>query len=193
MQEPEKAYTTKEVSDHLGIGTSTLRKWCMALEGNGYRFARTESNKRLFVDRDLMSLKYFRKLVQGENFSLGNASKTVTSRYIGLASETRTSSVLQENNENKRSLERSDELVKQLLDRLDNQEQYIERQEKFNQELLNRLDKQQIYLEERLNKRDNNLMQSLREVQETKQLIVAAREEEEKRSDKGFFARLFGK
>lgn len=194
MQEQEKAYTTKEISDHLEIGTSTLRKWCLALEENGYKFSRTESNKRLFVDRDLVALKYFKKLVQGENFSLGNASKVIASKYTSKASETRTPTVLQENDDEQHSLRRSDEMIQQLIEHMKKQDEHIERQERFNQELLERLDKQQTYIEERLNERDKTLVQSLREVQETKKLIAAAREEQKiEANNKGFFAKLFGK
>lgn len=170
----ERAYTTKEISDHLEIGTSTLRKWCLALEEKGYIFARTEGNKRLFIERDLLALKYFQKLVQGENFSLENASKVIVSRYEKEASESGTPSVPSTVNDEKRSLERSDELISFLMET-------VEKQEKFNMELLDRLDRQQTYIEERLNKRDELLMQSMRESQETKKLILAAQEERKQR------------
>lgn len=194
MDNQEKAYTTKEISEHLEIGTSTLRKWCLSLEENGYMFSRTEGNKRLFVDRDLLALKYFKKLVQGENFSLGNASKVIASRYEGEASEERTPAVLQENEDENRSLERSNEMIQQLVEHMKKQDEHIERQERFNKELLDRLDKQQTYIEERLNERDNKLMESLREARETKLLIAAAKEENEKeKNSKGFFSKLFGR
>lgn len=187
MMEQEKAYTTKEVSDHLEIGTSTLRKWCLSLEENGYLFSRTESNKRLFVERDLLALKYFKKLVQGENFSLGNASKIITSRYKEETSETRTPSVLREDEKEDRSVMRSEEVINKLM-------HHIEKQEKFNMELMERFDKQQQYIEERLEDRDNKLMQSIREVQETKKLIASAKEEhDQEKNNKGFFAKLFGR
>ncbi|MDR9794875.1 hypothetical protein Q4O60_11660 [Aeribacillus pallidus] len=31
MKSQERAYSTKEVSHTLGIGDSTLRKWCLAI------------------------------------------------------------------------------------------------------------------------------------------------------------------
>ncbi|MEK4181579.1 hypothetical protein ACTHHL_19030 [Aeribacillus composti] len=31
MKSQEQAYSTKEVSHTLGIGDSTLRKWCLAI------------------------------------------------------------------------------------------------------------------------------------------------------------------
>lgn len=193
MQEIEKTYSTKEVSLTLGIGASTLRKWCLALEENGYKFDRAENNKRLFVERDLVALRYFQKLVQGENFPLGNAAKVIASKYENETSESRTPSVLPQTEEEQRSFKRSDELVQHLIER-------IEKQEQFNKELLERLDQQHKYInerlsaqEERLLKRDDLLMQSIRASQEAKQEIlqIAAAKEEERK--KGFWGRLFGK
>src|SRR5690554_8085403 len=42
----KKPYWSKEIADMLGIGTSTLRKWCLILERNGYRFLRDEHDRR---------------------------------------------------------------------------------------------------------------------------------------------------
>lgn len=191
MDKFEKAYTTKEVSLTLDIGTSTLRKWCLSLEENGYPFARTESNKRLFVENDLVALKHYKVLLQEHNFTLENAAMIVISKFCNKASETRTPSVLQENEEKERSSTRSDERIDQLIE-------YAERQEQFNKRLIERLDtqqkhieKQQLYIEERLKERDEKLMESLRTFQDTKQemLQIAAAKEEKK----SFFARLFGK
>ena len=127
----------------------------------------------MFIERDLLVLKYFQKLVQGENFSLENASKVIVSRYEKEASESGTPSVPSTVNDEKRSLARSDELISFLMET-------VEKQEKLNMELLERLD-QQTYIEERLNKRDELLMQSMRESQETKKLILAAQEERKQR------------
>lgn len=69
---------------------------------------------------------------------------------------------------------------------------HIKQQETFNQELLKRPDQQQQYIEERLNKRDETLIQSLREVQETKKMIAATEEKKKEESKKSFLSRLFG-
>jgi len=174
----ERAYTTKEISLTINIGTSTLRKWCLALEEQGYKFSRTETNKRLFIERDLVALKYFQKLVQGENFSLENAAKVVTSKYEGKASESRTPSVLQSNDEDERSLMRS---LESLEKKVNNQNELIKT-------LVAKMDQQQLYIEERLNKRDEMLLKTLNESMETRRLLAAAQNEK-----KGFLSRLFKK
>ncbi|WP_255265225.1 DUF3967 domain-containing protein [Parageobacillus toebii] len=67
----------------------------------------------------------------------------------------------------------------------------VAKQNELLKELMMRLDQQQKYIEESLKKRDELLMQSLKESMETRKMIAAAKEEEGKK--KGFWARLFGK
>lgn len=191
MDSPERAYTTKEISLTLDIGTSTLRKWCIALEENGYQFIRNEQNGRSFIESDLIALKHFKHLVQKENFKLDNAAKIVTSKYNGRALPIESPPVLPEPKESERDNERSNELLEELLERANKQEEFNQEIVRFNRELMQRLDDQQNYIEERLNKRDEMLMQSLKESMETRKLIAAAKEEEERK--KGFWARLFGR
>ncbi|WP_270583834.1 MerR family transcriptional regulator [Bacillus smithii] len=195
-EEFEKAYTPKEVSLTLDIGTSTLRKWCLALEENGYHFTRTDTQRRLFVEQDIVALKYFQKLVQGENFSLENAAKVIASKYKTEASETRTPSVLPENEIEKRDFKRSNEILEELLERAKKQEQFNQELLRANRELMQRLEDQQKYIDERLNTRDQLLMKSLKESMETRKMIAAAKEErekEEREKKKGFWSRWFGK
>ena len=72
----------------------------------------------------------------------------------------------------------SAELLKEVLERQ-------ERLEELNRQLIEKLEKQQRYINERLEKRDANLMEAMRQVQETQRLIAASKEEEE--TKKGFF------
>lgn len=65
------------------------------------------------------------------------------------------------------------------------------RQEEFNRLLSDKLDQQQKYIEESLNKRDQLLLESIREKQEEKLDETAAAQEKEEKSS--FFSRLFGK
>lgn len=197
----EKEYTTKEISLTLDIGSSTLRKWCLALEKNGYFFTRTDNQRRLFVDRDLIALRYFQKLVQGENFSLDNAAKVIASKYKSEASELRTPSVLLENEEEQRYFERyyADDIQK-FKELITNQNEVITTQNELIKDLINRMDQQQKYIDERMNKKDDLLLETLRESQEMKQLLIAAQEvaqevavqTKEKHTRKGMF-RWFSK
>ena len=194
MDSHEKAYTPKEISLTLDIGDSTLRKWCLALEKQGYEFIRNDQNKRVFIDANVVVLRHFKELVQNHNMQMTNAAMLIIDRFGKGSLSVGTGIVPEENTEIQRDLTRSnDEVITKLMNYIEQQEERYEQQERFNKALLDKLDKQQQYIEERLNKRDETLVQSLREVQETKKLIAAAEEKREEESKKGFLQRLFSK
>ncbi|MCM3165104.1 DUF3967 domain-containing protein [Metabacillus litoralis] len=191
MDSYEKAYTPKEISLTLDIGDSTLRKWCIALENQGYQFIRNDQNKRVFVDANIVVLRHFKELVQNHSMQLNNAAMLVIDRFGKGTFSQGTDVVPVKNNSD---LDRSnDEVISKLMNYIEQQEERFEKQEQFNRTLLERLDQQQKYIEERLNQRDETLIQSLREVQETKKLIAAAEEKRDEENKKGFLQRLFGK
>jgi Protein of unknown function (DUF3967) len=182
----EKAYSPKEVFTTLDIGDSTLRKWCLALEKNGYGFIRNDQNRRIYVESDLVVLRHFQNLVHKHNMQLDNAAMLVIDRFGKGTFEVSTVSVPEEKKEEQRDLEHSNEDIKEL-------KQLVTTQNELIKELISRMDQQQKYIDERLEQRDKKLMESLRQSQEEKQVLlqIAAAQEEEKK--KGFFARLFGK
>jgi len=180
MDSNKEHYSPKEIALILDISDSNLRKWCLAIEEAGYLFSRTDNNRRVFFERDKVALKQFRELVQVQNLSLQNAAILVAGRLKEDASGL-------PHGENAVTEVRSDNAV------LVNVISEIEQLKELNRQLLKRLDEQDKYIEERLNKRDELLMESLRESQETKQLLLAAKEEEEKKPRRGVFSRLFGK
>jgi hypothetical protein len=188
----EKAYSPKEMSVTLNIGDSTLRKWCIALENNGYGFIRNDQNKRVFIENDLVVLRHFQNLIKTHNMQLENASKLIIDRFGRGSLEVSTGAVLAEIEEVDRSLDRSKEdVVPTLLEHIKKQDEFIRNQKEFNQELIKRLDQQQKHIDERLDERDRKLMESMRNQQEIKQhLLQIAAAKEEKKS---LFARLFGK
>ncbi|WP_409276399.1 hypothetical protein V1499_22995 (plasmid) [Neobacillus sp. SCS-31] len=183
MDTYEKAYSPKEVSLTLAVGDSTLRKWCIALEKNEYQFMRNEQNNRVFVEGDLVVLKHFQNLVKQHNMQLDNAASLVVDRFGKGSFSVGTGIVPAENEEERRDLDRSNPIVKELLN-------HIKAQEEYNQELLKRLEQQQRYIEERLEKRDQMLMEVLNESRETKMLLIEANER--KKARKGIM-RWFGK
>lgn len=176
-------YSPKEMTDILNIGDSTLRKWCIALEEQNYFFSRTENNKRLFTDNDLIVLKHFRNLVQVQNMNINNAAALVAAKYIYLK---RTASQTENTENDNRSLNAD---FSRLFDEM-------EQLKELNRQLLIRLDEQQHYIEQGLTSmqesfstRDSLLMRAIREQRETRKMIAAAEEEK----SKGFWNRLFNK
>ncbi|MDK8747563.1 DUF3967 domain-containing protein [Streptococcus agalactiae] len=179
----EKAYSPKEISLVLDIGDSTLRKWCLALEKNGYGFIRNDKKSRVFIESDIVVLKHFQFVVKEHNMQLDNAAKLVTGRFGKGAFEVGTGVVLAEQEQ---EIARPDsEILNTLLE-------HIRTQEEFNRELVQRLEQQQKYIDERLEQRDQKLMESLRDNQEVKKTLLQIAADQEERK-KGFFGRFFGK
>lgn len=186
MDTYEKAYSPKEISLTLDVGDSTLRKWCIALEKNGYEFIRNDQNNRVFVDADVVTLRHFKELVQNHSMQLSNAAMLVIDRFGKGPLQPRTGVVPVEITRDSNRSE--NEILTKLQTFIEQQEERYSKLEEFNKELIKRLDDQQNYIEERLNKRDELLMQSIRESQETKQLLLATKEEEnQKKPRKGLF------
>ncbi|MEF7565973.1 hypothetical protein V4V35_23570 [Bacillus infantis] len=173
MTGTEQYYPPKDITVLLDIADSTLRKWAIALEEQEYFFSRTDKNKRLFSDRDVIVLKHLRNLVQVQNMSLQNAAIIVASKY---KEEFKTASE-QENSTN--GIRSGEGDIQSILERMelmkDQQEQLIT----MNQQLLQRLDEQQKYIDERLEARDKLLLESFREIQKSNQLLLTQQQEDQ--------------
>lgn len=168
----ERSFWTKDVAERLEIGTSTLRKWCIALEQKQYSFVKGAKNSRAFVLKDIKVLEQMKKLIQEAGMSIEGAVKVVLSVPFAevetdndLEDGNRTLSVLSEN-----VMNLPKEFIEQLLQEqilLKEKIQQLERIEILNAERLERM-------ENRYNERDNLLLTHVREIQETKQLLVAS-------------------
>lgn len=181
----EHAYFGKEVSEVLQIGNSTLRKWCLALEKQGYQFTRGgHNNSRAFLERDILTLRRMKELIQNKNITLETASEIVMSR---LQEAERTEVVPQENEIQEQTtlpalFVEQNEMIIELLER---QEQL----EKQNEIMFQKLQEQQNFIADQLEQKDRKFMAALQESRELQQQIASSLEEKKK----GFFARLFGK
>ncbi|MCD7036447.1 hypothetical protein LRR81_19550 [Metabacillus sp. GX 13764] len=59
IQPNERAYSSKEAAETVGIATPTVRKYGQILERNGYEFLK-DGDRRIFVQSDLEALKALR-------------------------------------------------------------------------------------------------------------------------------------
>jgi DNA-binding transcriptional MerR regulator len=194
VERTDTPYTSKDISLSLDIGDSTLRKWCLSLEEHGYTFYRTDQNKRLFTEKDIIVLRHFMQLVKDKNMSMNNAALIVTSRFQKEVFSDKTDVEQLESEMNTVPSLRSDNpFVQELLDKMQTMEEQQNQLLEMNKELFKRLDEQQTYIEERLNQRDGMLMQSLRESQEAKKLLLEVKEEQQKKPRKGIISRIFSK
>jgi DNA-binding transcriptional MerR regulator len=110
----EKGFWSNEVAKLLDISTSTLRKWSIALEAEGYIFIRDENDRRAYLERDIMPLQKMKEFL-GSGMSMEDATKAVSSKYNDLDLPSRTLPVLEEKEDFMRS-ERYLELISEIRD-----------------------------------------------------------------------------
>ncbi|PEX21376.1 DUF3967 domain-containing protein [Bacillus cereus] len=171
-----QTYWGSEVAKNLGIGSSTLRKYCLALEEAGYPFERGNNNSRIFYHKDVATIERLVTAMNKKNVTLEQAiNLAMTSTEENEIATVATDNVADTQH------------IKTLTER-------IERLEQLNLELIQRLDQQSKLLQEtdaqriiREEQRDVQLMQVLREIQDSKRLIAASEQK------KSLWSRLFGK
>lgn len=167
----EGAFGTKEVSEMLKVGDSTLRKWCITLEKEGYTFTKGVRNSRALIKKDIVVLEDIKLLLQESGMNLESTVKVTLAKHhsenmIDNDSNNvdRTPLVLQENG-SKISDNPSTEYLKvqeQLLER-------VERIERSHEERLKNI-------EEKLDYRNKLLLETLQEIQDTKKVIAVTKE-----------------
>ena len=182
MKQVDSPMSSKEVIEQIEIADSTLRKWCLALEEQNYNFVRTAQNKRMFSERDLFVLSQFKVLVQTKNLSISNAAEIIAVKYSGdilLPNETEEEQAVALVENNPFFIETLKELKTEM-----------EQLKDMNRLLLAKLDEQQKYIDERLDKRDQMLLDTMKASQETKQLLLEAKEaQKKKKSIFSFFSK----
>lgn len=155
----EKAYWTHEIASMLKVSDSTLRKWCIALEKQGYEFIKGKNKSRAFLVRDKNAFLYFKRLVQVEGRTIEEASKQVYREYF----------------ENNRTtpIRATESLVQGAFEEeLESIEKRLAQQEELNRQILERLIEQ----ERRQEERDKNLMMTLNQILETKKELAAVKQ-----------------
>lgn len=159
--ENEFGYFSKDVAHELDITTSTLRRWSILLEKEGYVFHKNEKDQRIYYERDFKVFRELKKLLSN-SVPVADAIKAVASRDFESENAERTPSVYSEMIRlSKRELE---EIVKKAIE----DEREI---------LLDALDKK---MSETIEVRDRMLTQQLRKTFEETQKLIAVTQSEEK-------------
>lgn len=171
----DKVYWANEVATILDVSKSTLRKWSLALEAAGYAFVRDEHDRRCYVERDIPVLRRMKAMLD-DGMTMENAALVGITLEKPRENEVMSGSVsMVVHAQNVRSEERYLEVVAQnqelraILERLE--ERVQEQQADMRQQLAD----QRQYIEESLNRRDEQLMRSLREMTEARQQAAAAK------------------
>ncbi|EIJ77613.1 hypothetical protein PB1_17498 (plasmid) [Bacillus methanolicus PB1] len=178
-----KEYSTKDISNIVGIATPTVRKYAQALEKEGYIFIRNENGFRIFVDEDIEILQQMKQMSNESGMNIVHiASILINQRKQNLVD------TIQNESEVTTSVKSEVKEAESLnIDRIDKKYDMLLKEV---QELKQLVREQQAYIDERLEKRDQMITQSIRSLQEQRQALLEASTSKEK---KGFFARLFSK
>jgi len=183
----EIVYLGGEVAKSLGIARSSLTKYCIALENKDYKFIRGSNNSRAFRSKDLLLLQRMKDLIQDKGMTMETAVNVVLSM---LPEEERIGAILDENKvmspETVSEEQEENTQISLLMDKLGYIDEISDRLNSMEKELKdiktqNKILQDQNYelrttVETSSNKRDENLLSLIREVQDTKKMIAASQE-----------------
>jgi len=158
-------YFAKDVSLQLDMNPSTLRRWCIELEKAGYTFTRNEHNQRIFYERDFNAFRKLKELLS-KNVSMDHAVHAVVSMVQTLS---QTPSVQIKNEDEIR-------LSKRELQEIIHEE--VRRAIEAEREAMFQAFERKV--NDQTEKRDQQLLTAIREVQEIKLLAAAAEEKKKK-------------
>jgi len=118
-----KAYWTREVAESLGISDSYLRKWCLELEKNGYKFLKVKDGKnrdnRAFTEHDVIALRKFQSLLSQPNITKSQVAEIIANDYAPIDRDTKEiSSYLRDNDRDKAQQEVQDLILKDVIHEL---------------------------------------------------------------------------
>lgn len=155
-------YKAQEVAKQCKVKDSTLRKYSLVLEKEGYRFKKTEQGRRQYTEKDIDILRELIESKEESDITLQEAARLILESKVKEIEDkdiTDQEKGLQLNNRKQNKIEKEFE-------------SFRKQQEEFNKELLKKLDDQQ----ERQKNRDELLMQTMREVQKNKLLVATTQE-----------------
>jgi len=172
-------YSPNDIATLLNLKVSTIRKYANVLQKAGYHFYKNDKGHRGYYDHDVIAFKKFIEIKSHPDMTLEQAANAV----VSWVKQSNVSGSDTENNVPEKRYIRYDE----FRDFQEKQEDQMQQVIDLNKELVNRLDQQQEYLDQRLKQRDHELMNVINQTLETRKQIAAAEEE----SKIGFFKRLF--
>ena len=177
----EYGFFSKDVALKLDINASTLRQWCLAMEKEGYEFHRNDKEQRIYYERDINLLFELKNLIE-KTRNRDDAIKTVVSRQKTVDNTEKMLSV-NENEHDNITVSKSDleELIQASV------EKAIEKEREAMFKAF------EMKLNNTIEQRDRKLMESLRESQEERKVLLQLATPQEEEKKKGFFARLFSK
>ncbi|MGI0534923.1 DUF3967 domain-containing protein [Bacillus pfraonensis] len=156
----QSIYISKDVAVMLKIQESTLRKYCIMLEEQGYHFHKNEHGHRGFLDNDVITLRKLIEIKSHPDMTLKHACSAIMTWVKEKDMSEVDTNVIKES-------EQHDERYNELKEMIQQQNELLKKMAK-------KLDDQQRYIDEKLEKRDEMLMRAIRETQEQKALLETA-------------------
>lgn len=195
MGEIDILLSPAEVCEQLKVKDSTLRKYVGILEEAGYTFSKNSRGHRQYKEKDVIALRKFISAIERTDMTLEIAAKQLVSMHKSTdmsLNDTNNTATHERYNEDvseiKETINKQSELIKMLVQRLEEKDKYEqERDKRFNQRL------EQIA--SALEKKEQQILMlesTKEELQAVKEEMAAAKEEREAEKKKGFLARLFG-
>ncbi|MFF0566012.1 helix-turn-helix domain-containing protein [Bacillus velezensis] len=168
-------FTVSEISNKLNIPVETIRRYIRA---HSIHLKAKKINKKYFIHNESMTV-----IKQIRNFYDRGMNAEEVEESLSAQGVPMTITIKNDHDE---------PMTVHVTEELKEIKVKLEKQEKFNQELMKRLDDRDKYIKESLERRDQQLIESLKATLEVNQgkLEAAPRKEEAKR---GFFQRLFNK
>lgn len=173
----EKVYTTKEVATLLDIAIPTVRKYAQILEKHSYRFMRNEAGNRLFVLDDINAFKHLVELRKAD-VSVETSAKLVAERFKETAIQVVSST----------NTEASTQYIEQYARDMSDIKETINKQNDLIKALSDKLDQQTDYIKSSIDKRDALLMDTMNKLLGSKKNLSEPAETTQKRN---WFKRLF--
>lgn len=167
----EEWLNVNEVEKQTGIPDATIRRY---IRNHGHQLQIKKRGKSYLIASESLSvIKTIRELYD-KGKQLEDVDDTLRKMNVPVT-------ITVTDNEKEVTVNASEVLIQLQKD--------MDEQKKFNQTLLETLQKQQEYINTKLEERDRRLIESIREIQETKKQVAAVNEKEKK----NWWSKLFSK
>jgi transcriptional regulator of heat shock response len=155
----QSIYVSKDVATMKKIQESTLRKYCIMLEDQGYHFHKNDHGHRGFMDNDVITLRKLIEIKSHPDMTLKQACNAIMTWVKEKnTSEVDTNVITKNEQYNKQYNELKKEMIQQQNEML--------------KKLAMKMDEQQRCIDERLERRDQQLMSAIRKMQEEKRVLL---------------------
>lgn len=176
----KRLLTVKETANLLDETPNVVRNWMQELR-TYIPLQKNEAGYNLFSPEAIEVMKQIKQLHRQQNYSIRQIQ-----HYLATGGEAY--QLIPE----KKAEEILAEELQDMKKEIQELREYSIKQTEFNEKLAEKLNQQHEYIKSSLESRDQKLLETMNEMQESKKEAIAT-EETDKADQKGFFARLFGK